>query len=124
MIARAKTPRRKEMPASFTLLRVFAALRETGFLMLRSEKPAAPAACKPPLWIEALCQTVVWKRAAVIGLPIGVLQAVINQGDVWLRHEETLGTVAKTIISPLVTFSVALISAAGVWVERQRTLNN
>jgi len=56
----------------------------------------------------------------MVGLPIGLLQAVINQGDVWLRHEQTAGTVVKTLVSPLVTFSVALISAAGVWVEQQR----
>ena len=58
----------------------------------------------------------------MVGLPIGLLQAVINQGDVWLRHEQTAGTVIKTLVSPLVTFSVALISAAGVWVEQQRRL--
>lgn len=72
------------------------------------------------LWMQAFAQASVWRRAAVVGLPIGVLQAVINQGDVWLRHEQTVGTVIKTLISPLVTFSVALISAAGVWVEEQR----
>ncbi|HWN93958.1 MAG TPA: hypothetical protein VNT99_02905 [Methylomirabilota bacterium] len=76
------------------------------------------------LWVQAFRQALVWRRAAAVGLPIGVLQAVINQGDVWLRHEETFATVAKTIVSPLVTFSVALISAAGVWVERQRSANN
>lgn len=58
----------------------------------------------------------------MVGLPIGLLQAVINQGDVWLRHEQTAGTVIKTLVSPLVTFSVALISAAGVWVEQQRRM--
>lgn len=72
------------------------------------------------LWVQAFRQASVWRRAAVVGLPIGVLQAVINQGDVWLRHEQTAGTVIKTLISPLVTFSVALISAAGVWVEGRR----
>jgi len=72
------------------------------------------------LWTQAFGQTAVWRRAAMVGLPVGVLQAVINQGDVWLRHEETVGTVIKTLVSPLVTFSVALISAAGVWVEQQR----
>ncbi len=72
------------------------------------------------LWLQAFRQASVWRRAAVVGLPIGVLQAVINQGDVWLRHEQTAGTVVKTLVSPLVTFSVALISAAGVWVEQQR----
>ncbi len=70
--------------------------------------------------MQAFSQAAVWRRAAVVGLPIGILQAVINQGDVWLRHEQTAGTVVKTVISPLVTFSVALISAAGVWVEQQR----
>lgn len=72
------------------------------------------------LWVQAFRQASVWRRAAVVGLPIGVLQAVINQGDVWLRHEQTAGTVVKTLVSPLVTFSVALISAAGVWVEQRR----
>lgn len=72
------------------------------------------------LWMQAFRQASVWRRAAVVGLPIGVLQAVINQGDVWLRHEQTVGTVVKTLVSPLVTFAVALISAAGVWVEQQR----
>lgn len=73
------------------------------------------------LWVQAFYQPSVWRRAALFGLPIGILQAIINQGDVWLRHEQTLGTVAKTIISPLVTFSVALISAASVWVDQQRS---
>lgn len=72
------------------------------------------------LWMQAFGQAAVWRRAAVVGLPIGVLQAVINQGDVWVRHEQTAGTVVKTLVSPLVTFSVALISAAGVWVEQRR----
>ena len=72
------------------------------------------------LWLQALGQTAVWRRAALFGLPVGILQAVINQGDVWLRHEQTAGTVTKTLVSPLVTFSVALISAASVWVDAQR----
>lgn len=71
-------------------------------------------------WVQAFRQASVWRRAAMVGLPIGVLQAVINQGDVWLRHEQTLGTVIKTLVSPLVTFSVAFLSAAGVWVEQHR----
>jgi hypothetical protein len=70
--------------------------------------------------MQAFRRASVWRRAAMVGLPIGLLQAVINQGDVWLRHEQTAGTVVKTLVSPLVTFSVALISAAGVWVEQQR----
>ena len=59
-----------------------------------------------------------WLRGARLGLSIGVLQAVINQGDVWLADNETFGTVVKTIVSPLITFSVALVSAAATYVDK------
>jgi hypothetical protein len=71
-------------------------------------------------WRAALAQRAVWSRAALFGLPIGCLQAVINQGDVWWHHHADGLTLAKTIISPLVTFTVALLSAAATWVEKQR----
>jgi hypothetical protein len=51
----------------------------------------------------ALKQRSVWIRGAKLGLSVGVLQAIINQGDVWLDHAEIAGTVVKTIVSPLVT---------------------
>jgi predicted type IV restriction endonuclease len=70
------------------------------------------------LWLTALRQRSVWARGAKLGLSVGVLQAIINQGDVWLAHDETLGTIVKTIVSPLVTFSVALVSAAATYVEK------
>jgi len=73
------------------------------------------------LWAMALRQRSVWLRAAKVGLPIGCLQSIINQGDVWWSGQATGLTLAKTIISPLVTFSVALIAAAGTWVEKQRS---
>jgi len=56
-----------------------------------------------------------------VGLPIGCLQSVINQGDVWWNGQATGLTLTKTIVSPLVTFSVALVAAAGTWVEKQRS---
>ncbi len=71
------------------------------------------------LWSLALQQASVWKRAATLGLSVGVLQAVLNQGDYWVSRTVTLAIVIKTIISPLVTFSVALVSAASMWVEKQ-----
>lgn len=71
-----------------------------------------------PLWCEAFRQRSVWARGAKLGLSVGVLQAIINQGDVWLAHNETWGTIAKTIVSPLVTFSVALVSAAATYVDK------
>jgi hypothetical protein len=73
---------------------------------------------KHHLWRIAFRQRSVWARGAKLGLSVGVLQAVLNQGDVWLAHHETVGTVVKTILSPLVTFSVALVSAAATQVEK------
>ena len=74
------------------------------------------------VWLLAFSQRTVWLRAAKVGLPVGCLQAVINQGDVWWQGEATSLTLAKTVISPLITFSVALIAAAGTWVEKQRAV--
>jgi len=91
--------------------------------ILRALRPSREAKSGgSALWLLAMRQRSVWMRAAKVGLPIGCLQAVIDQGDVWLSHQATVGTLAKTIISPLVTLSVALIAAAGTWVEKQRTL--
>ncbi len=75
------------------------------------------------LWLEALGCGAVWRRAAKWGVPIGILQAVINQGDYWLLHTVNSAVVAKTIVSPLVTFSVALLSAAGMYVEKTKEQN-
>jgi hypothetical protein len=78
------------------------------------------SATEYPLWRAAFSQRLVWTRAATIGLPVGFLQALINQGDVWWSHEADGLTLVKTVVSPLVTFSVALASAAATWVEKQR----
>jgi hypothetical protein len=72
------------------------------------------------LWLTAFRQRSVWRRAACLGLSIGVLQAVINQGDLWWRDAVNGVVVAKTIVSPLVTFGVALISAAATQVDKQK----
>jgi hypothetical protein len=71
------------------------------------------------LWLAAMRQRTVWMRVLKVGLPVGVLQAVLNQGDVWYHHQATGLTLFKTLISPLVTSSVALVSAAATWVEKQ-----
>jgi hypothetical protein len=73
------------------------------------------------LWAQAMRQRIVWSRAVIVGLPVGCLQALLNQGDIWWRHQVDSVVLLKTIVSPLVTFSVALISSAATWVERQRS---
>jgi hypothetical protein len=73
---------------------------------------------RPGLWLTALQQRSVWARGLKLGLSVGILQAIINQGDVWIAHAETTGTIVKTVVSPLVTFGVALVSAAATCVEK------
>ncbi len=66
---------------------------------------------------RACRQRAVWQRAAKLGLVVGVIQVGINQGDHWLRHEVDAVVVLKTLISPLLSFSIALNSAASTHVE-------
>ena len=67
-------------------------------------------------------QKSVWLRAVKLGFSVGLLQATINQGDHWWRGEFTSTVIAKSIISPLIGFTLVLFSAAETWV--QRTLEN
>lgn len=70
------------------------------------------------LWREAIRQPSVWRRACLLGLSVGALQAAVNQGDVWLRQAVTQGVVIKTVVSPLIGFTLVLFSAAQTWVQR------
>lgn len=89
---------------------------------MRELSSISPSRRQRSQWAEALIQPTVWRCASVFGLPIGLLQAVLNQGDLWLRHAVNGAVIAKTIISPLVTFTVALISAAGNEVENRKKM--
>jgi hypothetical protein len=53
----------------------------------------------------------VWKRAACYGLPAGMIQAVLNQGDYWLAGQVTAVVAVKSMMSPLVGFGVAYLAA-------------
>jgi hypothetical protein len=70
------------------------------------------------LWWAALKERSVWSRGAKLGLTVGVIQAVVNQGDKWVTHSTDSVVVLKSIVSPLITFSVALVSAAATSVEK------
>ena len=70
------------------------------------------------LWVAAFKERSVWTRGAKLGLTVGVIQAVVNQGDKWATHSADGLVILKSIISPLITFSVALVSAAATWVEK------
>jgi hypothetical protein len=80
-----------------------------------SNRPASA-----PSFFSALACGEVWRRAAPIGLSVGLFQAVLNQGDHWLHHHVTAGVIVKTVLSPLITLSVALLSAASTHIRIQR----
>jgi hypothetical protein len=70
------------------------------------------------LWRQAFRQRSVWLRAVKLGLTVGLLQAMINQGDHWVRGEVDQVVVLKSIVSPLIGFTLVLFSAAETWVQR------
>lgn len=83
----------------------------------------SPSAPTPrALWAQALRQRSVWLRAVRLGLSVGFLQAVVNQGDHWMSGAVDRTVLLKSIISPLIGFTLVLVSAAETWVHRTSTL--
>ncbi|MDP3073123.1 MAG: hypothetical protein Q8N18_22710 [Opitutaceae bacterium] len=70
-----------------------------------------PSAPTPSPTRRALTTRAVWLRAAKFGVPVGLVQVALNQGDHWLHHEITTGLVLKSILSPLLSFSIAFVSS-------------
>lgn len=79
---------------------------------------------KRELWALALRQRSVWLRALKLGLTVGLLQATINQGDRWWHHTVDSTVIIKSIVSPLIGFTLVLFSAAQTWVQRTLETNN
>jgi len=89
---------------------------------LRPSRPLREA--RGVLWREALRQRSVWLRAVKLGLTVGLLQAAINQGDHWWKHEVDRVVILKTMVSPLIGFTLVLYSAAQTWVQRTLEQSN
>lgn len=70
------------------------------------------------LWAQAFRQRSVWLRALRLGLSVGFLQAVVNQGDHWMSGSVDGTVLLKSIVSPLIGFALVLVSAAETWVQR------
>lgn len=70
------------------------------------------------LWAQAFRQRSVWLRAVRLGLSVGFLQAVVNQGDHWMSGSVDGTVLLKSIVSPLIGFALVLVSAAETWVQR------
>ena len=73
-----------------------------------------------PLWRHSLLAPPVWKRGACYGLPAGLVQAAMNQGDYWLAGHVTTGVAIKTLLSPFIGFGVAYIAALTTHRESHR----
>jgi len=83
------------------------------------QNPVRPSHPLPEgLWRQAFRQQSVWLRAVKLGLTVGLLQAAINQGDHWVRGEVDKVVILKSIVSPLIGFTLVLFSAAQTWVQR------
>lgn len=54
----------------------------------------------------------IWRRTLLLGLPVGLLQTALNQGDRWWIQQVDTLVVAKSILSPLLSCSIAFVSAA------------
>jgi len=83
-----------------------------------------PATTTGRLWLQALSQRSVWRRATIVGLTAGVLQVSLHQGDVLLKEGPSLHLLAKCLLSPAIGIAVALASAAWVYVEREQSKQN
>lgn len=79
---------------------------------------------KRALWLQSLRQPAVWLRAATLGIAAGLVQAVINQGDRWLDNSVDGAVMVKTILSPLISFTLVLVSSAVTWVQRTLERND
>ena len=55
---------------------------------------------------------VVLGRTLRIGLPVGLVQVCINQGDAWLSGAVTGAVILKSVLSPAVSCAIAFASAA------------
>lgn len=66
----------------------------------------------PPTWWQSLTSTTVLRAALRVTIPVGLLQASINNGDHWLAGDFSTAVITKSLLTPLVTFLVASVSAA------------
>ena len=83
-----------------------------------NDLPVGDPTDRRALWRLAFRQPLVWRRAVKLGFTVGLLQAMINQGDHWLHGEVDRVVILKSVVSPLFGFTLVLVSAAETWVQR------
>ena len=73
-------------------------------------------------YVRALREPAVWRRAARLGLLVGLIQVALNQGDHWVRGEITRVLILKSTSSILVAILVVLLASASTRAEALRTV--
>ncbi len=79
--------------------------------------PASLRTC----YIRALAEPAVWRRAARLGLVVGLIQVALNQGDHWVRGEVTRLILLKSVSSILVAVLVVLLASASTRADAIRS---
>ncbi len=74
-------------------------------------------------YLRALREPAVWRRAARLGLLVGLIQVALNQGDHWVRGEITRVIMLKSISSILVAILVVLLASASTRAEALRSVH-
>jgi len=69
----------------------------------------------------ALSEPAVWRRAARIGVCVGLVQVALNQGDHWLRGEVTGVLILKSLSSLLFAILVVLFASASTRADALRS---
>ena len=83
-------------------------------------KPATLRAC----YLRALREPAVWRRAARLGLLVGLIQVALNQGDHWVRGEITCIIILKSVSSILVAVLVVLLASASTRADALRAASH
>ncbi|MBI2929797.1 MAG: hypothetical protein HYY24_29410 [Verrucomicrobia bacterium] len=71
-----------------------------------------------PLLTRPLPQRAAWLRALKLGLPVGLVQAAIHQGDHWLSRSLDAAVLLKSLASLGIAFTLVLFSSPETQVQR------
>ena len=72
-------------------------------------------------YTHALREPAVWRRAARLGICVGLVQVGLHQGDHWLRGEVTRAVILKSIASLLFAIFVVLFASASTRADALRS---
>ncbi|MCS6243741.1 MAG: hypothetical protein H2172_07800 [Opitutus sp.] len=72
-------------------------------------------------YARALREPAVWKRAARLGVAVGLVQVALNQGDHWAQGHITRLVVVKSASSLLFAILVVLLASASTRVDTLRS---